>query len=106
MELLLEALISGQRLVVKHAQHVMLLQGLLVVPLVDVEHAVLPIKAGELQASFPGAERAEAHASNGDHPQRQHASPGPEIQLRRSRFLLPFIDEHSESPLHYLLQRF
>lgn len=75
MELFLEALVSRQRLVVEHAQHVVLLQGLLVVALVDVEHAVLPIKAGELQAPLPGAQRAESHASDGDHPQRQHASP-------------------------------
>lgn len=62
LEPLLQAFVGGQRLMVEQAQQVISLQSLLVVALVDVQHPVLPIKVGELEAFLGAAEESQAKA--------------------------------------------
>lgn len=57
---------------VKQAQHVILLQRLLVVPLVNVQHSVLAVEAGELQASFCGTSGEKRPVGEKKKPERQH----------------------------------
>lgn len=57
---------------VKQAQHVILLQCLLVVPLVNVQHSVLAIKAWEFQAFFCRASGEKRQAGEKEKPERQH----------------------------------
>lgn len=72
VELLLELPVSGQRFVVKQAQHVILLQRFLVVPLVDVQHSVLAIEAREFQAFFCRTSGEKRQAGEKEKPERQH----------------------------------
>lgn len=52
LELLLGDLVRAHRLVEEQAEHVILLQGLLVVLLIQVDHSVFPIVSGEVQSLF------------------------------------------------------
>lgn len=52
LELLLGDLVRAYGLVEEQAEHVILLQGLLVVLLVQVDHSVFPIISGEVQSLF------------------------------------------------------
>lgn len=74
--LLLLALRHG--LVVEQAQHVVLLQGLLVVLVVDVENAVFAVILRELQALLGRGHGHQAQAREQEQPEREHAP-----QLRR-----------------------
>ncbi|KAG7263675.1 hypothetical protein CRUP_031974 [Coryphaenoides rupestris] len=78
LELLLQALAGGQRLVVEEAQHVVAAQCLLVVALVDVQHAVLPVKVGELQALLgpAGGEQRQQEEEEGEAEEKKKWSAG------------------------------
>lgn len=52
LELLLGDLVRAHGLVEEQAEHVVLLQGLLVVLLIQVDHSVFPIVGGEIQSLF------------------------------------------------------
>lgn len=74
--LLLQLLAVWYGLVVEKAKHAVLLQGFLVVLVIDIKNTVFPIILWELQALLGWGQRHEAQAREQEPPQGEH---GPEL---------------------------